>query len=211
MFHCSVGLIVSLVHHLLVLILSIISVPLQITVAILIAMTSGLPVFFSQKRAGKNGRPFVMYKFRSMRRSAEKEQKTLRSINEARGPVFKIHNDPRFTFLGKYLAHIGLDELPQLYNVLRGDMALFGPRPLPVSETATLTPWQNRRHAIKPGIISPWIVNGYHSQSFDAWMKSDIAYIREKSLWYDLRLACRTVKLLVSLSGRALKEALRDS
>lgn len=139
-----------------------------------------------------------------MRRGAEKEQKTLVPQNEANGPVFKIFNDPRHTVIGKILAHTGLDELPQLYNVLRGDMALFGPRPLPVSEEAKLKVWQKKRHAIKPGIISPWVLNGYHTQPFDVWIKSDIAYIKAKNWSYDAKLALRTLKLLIRLIKREI-------
>ena len=156
-------------------------------------------IFFRQKRIGKNGKPFVMYKFRTMRLGAEKEQLSLRKYNESDGPVFKIHNDPRFTVLGKFLAHTGLDELPQLYNVVRGDMALFGPRPLPVSEAAKLTPWQKKRHAIKPGILSPAILTGKYHEEFDAWMKSDIAYAKEKSVRRDVSLALHSTAFLARL------------
>ncbi len=194
----------DLLHRVFVCLLIALSVPLQLVIMVFIMITSGWPVFFVQKRAGKNGKAFVMYKFRTMRVGADTEQQTLRTRNEAYGPVFKIHDDPRYTPIGKFLAHTGLDEIPQLYNVLRGDMTLFGPRPLPVAEAAKLKAWQKKRHAIPPGIISPWIFNGYHKQSFDAWMKSDIAYIKDKSFWYDLRLAGRTVKLLLSLLAREL-------
>jgi len=134
-----------------------------------------------------------------MRRGAESEQKLLRRRNEATGPVFKIHNDPRFTVIGKFLSHTGLDELPQLWNVLKGEMAIVGPRPLPVFEVKHLTEWQKKRHDIKPGIISPWIVEGYHRNTFDTWMKSDLAYIQKKSFWYDLGLFYRAVGLFVTL------------
>lgn len=175
------------------------SFPLVLFVGILIAATSGFPILFCQKRVGKKGKAFTMYKFRTMRMGAEKEQATLRLQNESDGPAFKIHDDPRFTSLGKVLAHTGLDEIPQLYNVLRGDMALFGPRPLPVSEAAKLKPWQKKRHAIKPGIISPAILGGRYHEDFDAWMKNDIAYIKEKSIAYDARLAVRAMAFLVRL------------
>lgn len=140
-----------------------------------------------------------MYKFRTMRLGAEDEQSSLYTHNESDGPVFKMRNDPRFTVLGKFLAHTGLDEIPQLYNVLRGEMALFGPRPLPVAEAAKLKPWQRKRHDIKPGILSPAILTGKYHEDFDAWMKSDIAYIKEKSFIYDMHLAKRAVKFLLKL------------
>ncbi len=182
--------------------LLLISIPLFFTLALLIFFLSGPPVLFLQKRIGKNGKSFVLYKFRTMEPNAEREQQNLRRFNEADGPAFKIYHDPRFTRIGKFLAHTGLDELPQLFNVLRGDMSLFGPRPLPMNEAKKLKAWQKKRHTIKPGIISPWILNGYHAQSFEAWMKSDIAYIQKKSWAYDTRLALRTVKLLVRLLFR---------
>lgn len=173
--------------------------PLFSVICMLIIFTSGFPVFFIQKRVGKDGKPFMIYKFRTMRIGAEKEQEKLRDINESDGPAFKIRDDPRYTVVGKFLAHTGLDELPQLYNVLRGDMALFGPRPLPRQEAATLQPWQQKRHAIKPGILSPAIVMGKYHEDFDAWMRSDILYVKDKSISYDARLALQTVKFLIKL------------
>lgn len=156
-------------------------------------------LIFEQLRLGKNGKPFVMYKFRTMVINAEEQKKSLLHLNEADGPVFKIRDDPRYTKIGKFLAHTGLDELPQLWNVIKGDMALIGPRPLPIEEAAKLKPWQQKRHAIKPGIMSPWILEGYHSMKFDDWMKSDIVYIEQKSYWYDIRLSLRTFRFLVAL------------
>jgi len=173
--------------------------PFQIFIGLIIMITSGFPVFFRQKRMGKNGKPFVMYKFRTMRLDAEKKQIMLRKQNEADGPVFKIHNDPRFTSIGKFLSHTGLDELPQLWNVFYGDMALIGPRPLPIDEANKLTRWQQKRHRIKPGIISPWILEGYHSKPFEDWMESDIAYTKKKSCWYDIKLIIRTIPFFLTL------------
>lgn len=180
-------------------ILFIISLPLCFVIAVMITCTSGLPVVFRQKRVGKDGKTFTMYKFRTMRPGAEKEQQTLLPQNESDGPAFKLRSDPRFTAIGKTLAHTGLDEIPQLYNVLRGDMALFGPRPLPVGEAGKLKLWQTKRHAIKPGIISPAILTGNYHENFDAWMKSDVAYTKEKSIGHDVRLAGRTVKFMARL------------
>lgn len=133
---------------------------------------------------------------------SEQRKKKLLKRNEADGPVFKIKEDPRFTRIGTFLAHIGMDELPQIWNVLRGDMALIGPRPLPVEEAAKLKPWQQKRHTIKPGIISPWIIQGYHSMKFDDWMKSDIAYIQQKSFGYDCIFAIRTFGFLLKLIAK---------
>ena len=177
----------------------VIAAPLLVCIAVLVAVTSGLPVLFLQARVGKNGKLFTMYKFRTMVAGAERQQKKLRLRNEAHGPVFKLYDDPRYTRIGKFLAHTGLDELPQLYNVLRGDMAFLGPRPLPCAEEKKLTAWQKEREFIKPGIISPWILEGYHRTTFDAWMKSDIAYTKNKNFLYDLRLFLRMSRYMASL------------
>ena len=139
----------------LILVLIVLTLPLLLVVSGLIVVFSGFPIFFYQKRVGKNGAVFTMYKFRTMVGNAEKAKRNYVSLNESVGPAFKIHNDPRFTPIGKILSHTGLDELPQLFNVLRGDMALIGPRPLPVSEAKKLKPWMHARQQIRPGIISP--------------------------------------------------------
>jgi lipopolysaccharide/colanic/teichoic acid biosynthesis glycosyltransferase len=192
------------IYYLFVVVLLVFASPILVFISLVLLIMQGLPILFRQQRVGKDGKVIVMYKFRTMRMGAENEQNALKNKNEAHGPVFKIHNDPRFTSVGKFLAHTGLDELPQLFNVLRGEMALIGPRPLPVAEASKLTKWQQARNVIKPGIISPWIVEGYHSQSFDTWMRSDIAYIKKKSFAFDLHLAARTIMLLVQLFFREL-------
>lgn len=188
-----------------ILLLLLISVPVQMIIAMSIALTSGTPILFRQRRVGRNGRTFVMYKFRSMVVGAEREQSALRTRNESDGPVFKMRDDPRYTRIGKMLAHTGLDELPQLYNVLRGEMALFGPRPLPVLEARMLKAWQKKRHKIKPGILSPAILTGTYHQDFDAWMRSDIAYAKQKSIGYDLRLARQSIRFLLHLLLRPFR------
>lgn len=183
----------SAMFKLFLIFLILISLPLVIVISIIITVSSGLPILFKQKRFGKNNKPFIMFKFRTMKIGAEKLQDKLRKFNESDGPTFKIHNDPRFTPIGKFLSHTGLDELPQLWNVLRGDMALIGPRPLPVNESRKLTKWQRKRHDIKPGIISPWILTGYHNKPFNEWMKSDIEYAEKKSLIYDCKIVFRMI------------------
>jgi len=179
--------------------LLIMSMPVMMIIGLVVYITDGAPIFFYQWRIGKNNRPFMIIKFRTMHIDAERQQSRLLKQNEASGPVFKIHNDPRYTSFGRFLAHTGLDELPQLWNVLRGDMALIGPRPLPVEEAKKLRQTYQKRHSIKPGIISPWIVEGYHSQTFDAWMKSDLAYIQKKSFWYDAVLSWKACIFLLNL------------
>jgi lipopolysaccharide/colanic/teichoic acid biosynthesis glycosyltransferase len=193
-----------IIYRIFLIILCIIVAPFAAVITIAIVLFSRMPILFRQQRIGKSGKPFTMYKFRTMRVGAENMQKAYQKLNEADGPVFKIRNDPRFTRLGKFLAHTGLDELPQLVNVLCGDMALIGPRPLPVDEARKLTPAQKKRHDIKPGIISPWILDGYHKQTFDAWMKSDIGYGKKKSFLYDITLSFRTIIFLASLFIREI-------
>lgn len=171
-------------------------------VAVLIALVDGSPVFYRQRRVGYKGKPFMMVKFRTMLIGAENFQKKYARRNEAEWPVFKIRNDPRFTRTGRWLSHTGLDELPQLINVIRGEMALFGPRPLPISEAKQLKPWMRERHTILPGIISPWIFEGYHSRPFDEWMESDIVYAKQKSLLFDLGLLGKAVMFVGKLVMR---------
>jgi lipopolysaccharide/colanic/teichoic acid biosynthesis glycosyltransferase len=178
--------------------------PIYFFISVAILFFDGLPIFYIQKRTGKEGKGFNLYKFRTMLLKAEKSQVIYKKYNEANGPVFKIRNDPRFTQAGKFLSHTGLDELPQLFNVLKGDMALIGPRPLPAYEAAKLRPWQKKRETLKPGIISPWIINGYHNESFDAWMKSDIKYTSDKSVVYDLIIFIKAGRLFVNLITKEL-------
>lgn len=178
--------------------------PLFLFVYLLVMVTSGFPILFRQKRTGKNGRPFVMYKFRTMRAGSEKLQRTLRAQNESDGPAFKIYDDPRFAGIGKFLSRTGLDELPQLWNVLRGEMALIGPRPLPVFEVKKLKPWMHERERILPGIISPAILTGSYHNDFAGWMKSDVAYAQNKSLRQDILLFLRFVPFVVRLVSSAV-------
>ena len=143
-----------------------------------------------------------------MKVGAEKEQKKLSSLNEANGPVFKIHNDPRHTAVGRWLFHTGLDELPQLFNVIRGEMAIVGPRPLPVDEESKISKkYREIRRQVRPGLVSPWIVEGYHKIKFEDWMKSDINYIHKKSLFYDADLLGKSLILVVRLIRREVKMA----
>lgn len=180
-------------------VLFVLSFPLQLVVGVIIALSSGFPVIFAQKRVGKGGAIFTMYKFRTMVKNAEVLKAHYRTRNESDGPTFKIQDDPRFTAIGKLLSHTGLDELPQLWNVLRGEMALIGPRPLPVSEAKRLTPWMRNRHTILPGVISPAILNGNYHKNFVGWMKSDIAYARHKNAWGDAALFLRLLPFGVKL------------
>lgn len=176
--------------------------PVLITAALLIKLTSKGPIFFLQERIGFNKRRFLIYKFRTMIPGAEKLITQLEDQNEAGGPVFKIKNDPRITPIGKLLRRTSIDELPQLLNVLKGDMSLVGPRPLPVRDYEGFNEdWQRRRFSVRPGITCLWQVNGRSSITFDQWMKLDIQYLDEWSLWLDLKILLWTIPAVVKGSG----------
>lgn len=179
--------------------LFLLTIPLQLFIALCVGITSGFPIFYRQKRVGRLNKVFTLYKFRTMVVDAEKRKKDMLNQNESHGPVFKIHNDPRFTRLGKFLSHTGLDELPQLWNVLKGEMALMGPRPLPVEEARRLKPWMQKRHRILPGIISPAILAGKYHEDFDGWMRSDVRYAKQKNTITDTILAYRSIFFLTRL------------
>jgi exopolysaccharide biosynthesis polyprenyl glycosylphosphotransferase len=178
-------------------ILILLSAPVCLAVALAIWVTMGRPIVFVQDRTGWNGRPFRMYKFRTMRLGAEAERDRLADINEMSGPVFKSKDDPRVTALGRLLRQTSLDELPQLWNVLTGSMSLVGPRPLPVSEQAMILGWQRRRLTMKPGITCLWQVSGRNNVDFADWMLLDLKYVNEWSLWLDLLILLKTVPVVV--------------
>lgn len=176
--------------------------PILLLITILIKASSKGPVFFKQKRVGLRGRTFYMYKFRTMIINAEQLQKDLMSANEADGPVFKIKNDPRITKIGKFLRKSGLDELPQFFNVLIGDMSLVGPRPPIPSEVKQYERWQLRRLSMKPGITCTWQIKPNRNNiSFDDWMKMDLQYIDNWSNKLDLVLFFKTIKTMLKGSG----------
>jgi exopolysaccharide biosynthesis polyprenyl glycosylphosphotransferase len=178
--------------------------PFFTLVAVVIKMTSEGPVFFLQERVGFNKRKFKIYKFRTMVVNAEKMLVDLEKFNEVTGPVFKIKKDPRMTSVGSFLRRTSIDELPQLLNVLKGDMSLVGPRPLPVRDYKGFSEdWQRRRFSIRPGITCLWQVTGRSSISFDQWMKLDLQYMDEWSLWLDLKILARTIPAVLKGSGAA--------
>ena len=197
----------NLVYTIFVALLFFVSLPALFCISIVVLLFSGAPVIYHQKRIGFKGKPFVMYKFRTMIQGADMLQKKYQRKNEARGPVFKIHDDPRFTPIGKFLSHTGLDELPQLWNVVLGDMALFGPRPLPVSEASALKRWQRKRQLVKPGILSPWVLNGYHARTFDEWMHDDCGYVQKKCFLYDAKLFFRSIVFMGTLFCREISRS----
>ena len=178
--------------------------PLIAIIAALIKITSSGSPFFTQKRVGKNGSILTFIKFRTMGKFAERQKGRLLLLNEADGPVFKIRNDPRYTKIGKFLAHTGLDELPQLINVLKGEMSLVGPRPLPVSEARKIPKKYKIRESIKPGITSNWVIKGSHFLSFEEWMKLDEEYVRNASIYEDVRILFNTVTTLLQLMSRKI-------
>jgi exopolysaccharide biosynthesis polyprenyl glycosylphosphotransferase len=171
--------------------------------AALIKITSPGPVFFRQLRSGLNGRPFVMYKFRTMVSNAEQRRHELERLNEMAGPVFKVTNDPRVTPLGRWLRRYSLDELPQLFNVLRSEMSLVGPRPLPVDEVRRFDDLSHRRRlSVKPGLTCLWQVSGRNNvRSFNDWVRLDLEYIDNWSLWLDFKILLRTIPTVLSGAG----------
>lgn len=170
-------------------------------IAALIKLTSPGPVLFAQTRAGLNGRPFRLYKFRSMIQGAEKLQDKLQDRNEMSGPVFKIANDPRLTRVGRFLRRTSLDELPQLWNVLRGDISLVGPRPLPAYEVKKFKLREQRRLSVMPGITCLWQISGRNEVGFDEWMRLDMRYIDTWSLWLDIKILLLTIPAVLVQRG----------
>ncbi len=175
--------------------------PLFLVVAMLVKITSRGPLLFRQTRVGINGRPFKMLKFRTMVENAEALKATLSTQNEMDGPVFKMKKDPRITPIGRILRKFSIDELPQLVNVLRGDMSIVGPRPPVPQEVAKYEAWQRRRLSVRPGLTCIWQVSGRNEISFEEWMYMDMQYIDHWSFWKDLRLILKTVPVVLTGHG----------
>jgi exopolysaccharide biosynthesis polyprenyl glycosylphosphotransferase len=182
------------------LLLMLLAMPVVAAIAVLIKLTSGGQVLYRQTRCGLNGRRFTLYKFRTMVEGAEDRQEELRHLNEMNGPVFKLERDPRVTRFGRFLRKFSLDELPQLWNVLRGDMSMVGPRPPIPDEVAQYERWQRRRLSMKPGLTCLWQVSGRNQIDFDRWMELDLEYIDSWSPWLDLKILAKTVPAV--LTGR---------
>ncbi|HSU82406.1 MAG TPA: sugar transferase, partial [Thermoanaerobaculia bacterium] len=166
----------------------------------LVKLTSRGAVLYRQTRCGLNGRSFTLYKFRTMVADAHERRQEFLHLNEMNGPVFKLKSDPRVTRLGRLLRRFSLDELPQLWNVLRGDMSLVGPRPPIPEEVAQYQRWQRRRLAMKPGLTCLWQISGRNDVDFDRWMQLDLEYIDSWSPMLDLKILLKTVPVV--LSGR---------
>jgi exopolysaccharide biosynthesis polyprenyl glycosylphosphotransferase len=188
-------------------VLLVILAPLLLTAAILIKLTSPGPVFFVQKRVGLNKRLFSIYKFRTMVMDAEQKLHDIEHLNEVSGPVFKIKNDPRLTPIGKFLRKTSIDELPQFFNIITGDMSLVGPRPLQLRDYELFTEagedWQRCRFSVRPGITCLWQVNGRSSLPFHKWMELDLQYVRNWSLWLDVQILAKTIPAVLRGSGAA--------
>jgi exopolysaccharide biosynthesis polyprenyl glycosylphosphotransferase len=177
--------------------------PFYFAVALLIRFTSPGPILFRQQRSGLNGRPFTIYKFRTMTTDAEERKKELAGRNEMRGPVFKVTNDPRVTPIGRILRRYSIDEFPQFFNVLRGEMSLVGPRPLPIDEVKRFDDFSHRRRlSVKPGLTCTWQISGRNNVvDFKDWVRLDLEYIDNWSLWLDLKILVRTIPAVLAGVG----------
>ncbi|MCW6074343.1 sugar transferase [Clostridium sporogenes] len=170
--------------------------PILIIIAITIKLDSKGPVFFIQERVGKDGQVFSMYKFRSMVIDAEEKLFGLKDKNEMSGPMFKMKDDPRITKVGKFIRKTSIDELPQLFNVLKGEMSLVGPRPNLPREVIKFTDYQKDKLLVKPGLTCYWQVTGRNNIDFEEWIELDIKYIKERNTWTDIKLIFKTVRVL---------------
>lgn len=179
----------------------IVLLPLFLAVAIVIKLEDGESVFYIQERNGINGKVFRMYKFRSMCMNAEEIHKDLLNQNELDGPAFKMKNDPRITKIGKFIRKTSIDELPQLINIIKGDMSIVGPRPLPTYETAQCNEYQNQRLLVKPGLTCYWQCCGRNNVPFDEWIEMDLKYIREAGVLTDTKLILKTVGAVIRREG----------
>ena len=181
---------------------SLISLPLLAALAVWIKLDSPGPVLYSSRRVGKKGRVFQCYKMRTMKANADELKESLRHRNERQGPFFKIHDDPRITRSGKFLRKYSLDELPQFWNVFKGEMSLVGPRPHPADDYERYTLDHLRRLDVKPGITGLWQVTARRDPSFETNMRLDIQYIENWSLWFDIRILIRTIPEAIRGRGR---------
>ncbi|MDY5007497.1 sugar transferase [Candidatus Allofournierella merdipullorum] len=175
--------------------------PIMLVTAIAVKRCDGGPVIFAQERVGKDGRHFKMYKFRSMYRDAEARLAELQKYNQVDGPAFKMVNDPRITPVGKFIRKTSIDELPQLLNILKGEMSIVGPRPPLPREVAQYSDWDWGRLAVKPGLTCYWQVSGRSDVSFDEWMRLDLKYVEEQGLWTDLKILFKTVAVVLRGDG----------
>jgi len=186
------------------LVMLILLTPFLAVLCVLVKLDSKGKFLFRQKRLGKDQQPFWLYKIRTMRKGAEKEQARLKNKNEADGPVFKIRADPRYTHLGQGISHTGLDEIPQLINIIKGEMAFVGPRPLPENESRKIPEKYHSRFRVLPGITSLWVVRGAQHQDFERWMSDDLEYVRQQSIWLDLQILGKSAVMLILMLWRQI-------
>jgi lipopolysaccharide/colanic/teichoic acid biosynthesis glycosyltransferase len=182
--------------------LILVTAPLMLAAALAVKLTSRGPVLFAQRRDGLGGQPFTMYKFRTMTVDAEDRKADLRRFSEQDGPAFKMAHDPRVTRVGRLLRASSIDELPQLWNVLRGEMSLVGPRPLPCDESSACERWQRRRLDVTPGLTCIWQVAGRSLVSFAEWVRMDLQYVDRRTLRHDLKLLALTLPALLLKRGK---------
>jgi exopolysaccharide biosynthesis polyprenyl glycosylphosphotransferase len=175
--------------------------PLLASIALAIRLSSRGPVIYASSRPGIGGEPFACFKFRTMFRDADQRQADLESLNEASGALFKIRDDPRMTPVGRFLRRYSLDELPQLVNVLRGEMSLVGPRPLPQRDFERLAPWHKKRYLVLPGITGLWQVSGRSELDFDDLVRLDFLYLERWSVFLDLTILVKTVPAVLTRRG----------
>jgi lipopolysaccharide/colanic/teichoic acid biosynthesis glycosyltransferase len=181
--------------------------PVFFILYILIKLTSQGPFFFKQLRVGKNKKPFLIYKIRTMVENAEDLKEKIKHLNQADGPVFKVYDDPRFTKIGRFLAKIGIDELPQLINIVKGQMSFVGPRPFPLDEAKKIPKKYEKRFLVLPGIFSSWVAYGAFHNDFKKWMELDLKDVENKSFWYDLKIVIRSVGFVLKLIVRSVKSS----
>jgi len=182
--------------------------PVFFILYVLIKLTSQGPFFFKQLRAGKNQKPFWIYKIRTMVENAEDLKEKIKNLNQADGPVFKVYDDPRFTKIGRFLAKIGIDELPQLINIVKGQMSFVGPRPLPLDEAKKIPKKYEKRFLVLPGIFSSWVAYGAFHNDFKKWMELDLKDVENKSFWYDLKIVIKSFGFVLKLIIRSVKSGI---
>jgi len=188
-----------MLKRLLALFLLVLFSPLLVILYIMIKLTSKGPFLFKQLRVGKDKKPFWIYKIRTMIEEAERIKKKIKHLNQADGPVFKIYNDPRFTPIGRIIARFGLDELPQLINIIKGEMSFVGPRPFPIDEAQKIPKEYEKRFSVLPGIFSSWVASSAFHDNFKKWMELDLRDVKNKSFWYDLKIIFQSVAFVLRL------------
>ena len=188
-----------MIERIVALIFLILFLPLLAVLYLLVRLTSKGPFLFKQKRVGKDKQVFTIYKIRTMVKDAENLKSKIQNLNQSDGPTFKIQNDPRCTKIGRFLRQTACDEIPQLINIIRGEMSFVGPRPLPIDEEKKIPSKYDLRFSVLPGMTSLWVVKGANHSSFKKWMEDDLEYVKNKSFFYDLHILIRTAKMVLKM------------